>query len=76
MKYVSQFLYGNEVKLPLSDVKNEELYFDDLEDKIGVYKKINNKSILIKTVKNYGELYKIKYINREPTLPNFIRLNP
>jgi hypothetical protein len=76
MKYVAQFIYGNEVTLPLSDVKNGELYLDDLEDKIGVYRKTKKDNILIKTVNNYGELYKVKGINLEPSTPNFIVLNP
>ncbi len=76
MERVGQFIYGNEVTLPLSSVKNGELYFHDLEDKIGVYRKTNKGNILIKTVNNYGELYKVKGINLEPATSNFIVLNP
>jgi hypothetical protein len=76
MERVSQFIFGNEVTLPLSSVKNGELYFNDLEDKIGVYRKTKKGNILIKTVNNYGELSEVKGINLEPSTPNFIVLNP
>ena len=76
MKQVGQFIFGNEVTLPLSSVKIGELYFDDLEDKIGVYRKTKEGSVLINTVNNYGELYVVKDINIEPPIPNFIVLNP
>jgi hypothetical protein len=76
MERVSQFIYGNEVTLPLSSVRNGDLYFDDLDDKIGVYQKTRKGNILLKVVGTYGELYDIKGINLEPTVPNFIRLNP
>ena len=75
MKQVNQFIYGNEVTLPLSNVKNGELYFDDLEDKISVYRKTKKGSVFIKNVNNYGELYEIKGINLEPRSRNFIILN-
>jgi hypothetical protein len=71
MERVSQFIYGNEVTLPLSSVKNGELYFNDLEDKIAVYKKTKKENILIKIVDNYGELYEVKGINLEPSTPNY-----
>jgi len=51
MEKVSQFFYGNEVTLPLSSVKNGELYFNDIEDKIGVYRKTKKGNILIKNCK-------------------------
>jgi hypothetical protein len=76
IKRVGQFIYGNEVTLPLSSVKNGELYFDDLEDKIGVYRKTKKGNVLVKTVNNYGELYEVKGINLEPRTPNYIVLNP
>ena len=75
MKLVNQFIYGNEVSLPLSSVKNGQLYFNDLEDKIGVYRKTKKGIILINTVNNYGELSEVKGINLEPTIPNYIFLN-
>lgn len=73
---VNQFIYGNEVALPLSSIKNGELYFDDIDDKIGVYRKTKRGSVLVKTVNDYGELSKVKGINNEPSMPNFIHLNP
>jgi hypothetical protein len=76
MEQVGQFIYGNEVTLPLSSVKFGELYFYDLEDKIGVYRKTKNGNVLVKTVNNYGELYEVKGINLEPQTPNYIVLNP
>ena len=76
MERVNQFIHGNEVSLPLSSVKNGELYFDDLEDKIGVYRKTKKGNVLVKTVNNYGELYEVKGINLEPRTPNCIFLNP
>jgi hypothetical protein len=76
MERVCQFIYGNEVTLPLSDVKNGELYFNGLEDKIGVYKKTNKGNILVKVVNNYGELYEVEGLNLEPRIHNFIVLNP
>jgi hypothetical protein len=76
MERVSQFIYGNEVTLPLSSVKNGELYFDDSNDKINVYRKTKKGNVLVKTVDTYGELYEVKGINLEPRTPNFIVLNP
>ncbi len=76
MERVGQFIYGNEVTLPLSSVKNGELYFDDTEDKINVYRKTKKGSVLVKTVDTYGELYDVKGINLEPRPSNFILLNP
>jgi hypothetical protein len=76
VKRVIQFIYGIEVTLPLSVVKNGELYFEMLEDKIGVYKKTKKGNILVTIVNNYGELYKVKEINLEPSIPNYIYLNP
>ena len=76
MERVGQFIYGNEVSLPLSSVKNGELFFDDSADKINVYKKTKRGNILIKTVYTYGELYNIEELNLKPSLGNTIFLNP
>jgi len=75
MKRVNQFIFGNEVTLPLTSVKNGELYFNDYKDKIAVYRKTKKAIFLVKIVNNYGELYNVKGINIEPTIPNFIVLN-
>lgn len=76
MESVGQFIYGNEVYLPLDSVKIGDLFFTDFEDKIAVYKKTKKGKKLIKIVENYGELYKIENINIEPPVSNFILLNP
>jgi hypothetical protein len=76
MERVSQFIYGNEVSLPLSSVKIGELFFDDSTDKINVYKKTKRGNVLIKTVETYGELYDVENLNLEPRLANTVFLNP
>lgn len=76
MERVNQFIYGNEVSLPLSSVKIGELYFLFEDSKITVYKKTVNKNVKIKTVNDYGELYLVKGINNEPPTRNYIILNP
>lgn len=75
MEIVSQFIFGNEISLPLNKVKVGELYFKDHADKIAVYKKTHILDKLVKIVDNYGELYNVKNINIEPEIPNFILLN-
>lgn len=76
MKNVSQFIFGNEVMLPLTSVTKDELYFCDFENKIAVYRKTKKGNVLVKTVNNYGELYDVEDINLEPSIPNYIFLNP
>lgn len=76
MERVGQFIYGNEVLLPLSSVKIGELFFDDSSGKINVYKKTKLGNVLFKTVDTYGELYDIEKLNLEPRLSNTIILNP
>lgn len=76
MERVSQLIYGNEVSLPLSNVKNGELFFDDSTDKINVFKKTKRGKVLIKTVDTYFELSQVENINLEPRLGNTIFLNP
>lgn len=76
MERVGQFIYGNEVSLPLLSVKIGELFFDDSTDKINVYKKTKRGNVLIKTVDTYFELSQVNNINIEPRLGNTIFLNP
>jgi len=76
MKNVSQFIFGNEVMLPLTSVSKDELYFCDFENKIAVSRKTKKGNVLVKTVNNYGELYDVEGINLEPSIPNYIFLNP
>lgn len=76
MKNVNQFILGNEVTLPLSNVNNDELFFQDYNDKIAIYRKTKKGSVLVKIVNNYGELYEVEGINLNPQSPNYIVLNP
>lgn len=76
MEQVGQYIYGNEVSIPLSSVKFGELFFDDSNDKINVYKKTKRGNFLIKTVDTYFELSQIENINLKPSLRNTIFLNP
>ena len=76
MERVGQFIYGNEVLLPLSSVKIGELFFDDSSGNINVYKNTKLGNVLFKTVDTYGELYDIEKLNLEPRLSNTIILNP
>jgi len=75
MEKVNQLIYGNEVVLPLTSVKNGDLYYVNHLDKIAVYKKTKRGKALIKIVDNYGELSGIKNINLEPRLANCLFLN-
>lgn len=76
MEKVGQFIYGNEVTLPISDVRIGELFFDDSEDKINVYQKTKKGNILVKTVDTYFELSNIDGINLEPVIKNSIFIHP
>ena len=76
MKKFSQFIYGNEVVLPLSSINVGELFFSDYKDKIAVYRKTQTiDKVLVKIVNNYGELYNVKDINIQPEIHNYIILN-
>jgi hypothetical protein len=66
MENVSQFIYGNDVTLPLDSVKTGQLYFCDSGDKINVYRKTKKGNVLIKSVDTYYEVSQIEGINIEP----------